>query len=48
MKSLVVWALSDNEPAVQFYRALGGQAVARSSEAFGGTVLDKVAYAWNA
>jgi len=48
VKSLVVWALSDNEPAVQFYRALGGQAVARSSEAFGGKVLDKVAYAWNA
>jgi ribosomal protein S18 acetylase RimI-like enzyme len=48
VKSMVVWALSDNEPAVQFYRALGGQAVARSSEAFGGKVLDKVAYAWNA
>ena len=48
IKSLVVWALSDNEPAVEFYRALGGQAVARSSEAFGGKVLDKVAYAWNA
>ena len=24
LKSLVVWALSDNEPAVEFYRALGG------------------------
>ena len=24
LKSLVVWALSDNEPAVDFYRALGG------------------------
>jgi ribosomal protein S18 acetylase RimI-like enzyme len=48
IKSLVVWALSDNEPAIGFYRALGGQAVARSSEAFGGKVLDKVAYAWNA
>jgi ribosomal protein S18 acetylase RimI-like enzyme len=47
MKSVVVWALSDNEPAVEFYRALGGRAVARSSEKFGGKVLDKVAYAWN-
>ena len=35
MKSLVVWALSDNDPAVDFYRALGGRAVARSSERFG-------------
>jgi ribosomal protein S18 acetylase RimI-like enzyme len=47
MKSLVVWALSDNDPAVEFYRALGGKAVARSSERFGTRVLDKVAYGWN-
>ncbi len=47
MKSLVVWALSDNEPAVGFYRALGGRAVARSSEKFGGKTLEKVAYGWN-
>jgi ribosomal protein S18 acetylase RimI-like enzyme len=47
LKSLVVWALSDNEPAVEFYRTLGGKAVARSSERFGGRSLDKVAYAWN-
>jgi ribosomal protein S18 acetylase RimI-like enzyme len=47
LKSLVVWALSDNEPAVSFYRNLGGRAVARSSEKFGTKVLDKVAYAWS-
>ena len=47
MKSMVVWALSDNEPAVGFYRALGGKAVARSSERFGDKTLDKVAYAWD-
>ena len=47
LKSLVVWALSDNEPATGFYRALGGKAVARSSEKFGNRVLDKVAFAWN-
>ena len=46
LKSLVVWALSDNEPAMEFYRALGGRAVARSSEKFGAKTLDKVAYAW--
>jgi ribosomal protein S18 acetylase RimI-like enzyme len=47
MNSLVVWALSDNDPAVEFYRTLGGKAVARSSERFGERSLDKVAYAWN-
>ena len=46
MKSLVVWALSDNDPAVEFYRALGGRMVARSSEKFGPKSLDKVAFAW--
>jgi ribosomal protein S18 acetylase RimI-like enzyme len=48
LKSLVVWALSDNDPAVEFYRALGGRAVARSSERFGSRTLDKVAFAWSA
>jgi ribosomal protein S18 acetylase RimI-like enzyme len=47
MKSLVVWALGDNSPAVDFYRALGGKAIARSSEKFGDKLLEKVAYAWN-
>ena len=47
MKSMVVWALSDNESAVEFYRALGGKPVARSSERFGDKCLDKVAFAWN-
>jgi ribosomal protein S18 acetylase RimI-like enzyme len=48
LKSLVVWALADNDPAVEFYRALGGRAVARSSERFGARTLDKVAFAWRA
>jgi ribosomal protein S18 acetylase RimI-like enzyme len=47
LNSLVVWALSDNEPAACFYRALGGKAVARSSERFGNRVLDKSAFGWN-
>src|SRR5467141_271076 len=46
LQSLVVWALSDNEQAVGFYRALGGKAVARSSERFGARTLGKVAFAW--
>ncbi len=48
LQSLVVWALSDNETAVEFYRALGGKAVARSSERFGAKTLDKVAFSWQA
>jgi ribosomal protein S18 acetylase RimI-like enzyme len=48
MKSLIVWALSDNEAAVEFYRALGGRPIARSCEKFGTKSLDKVAYAWTA
>jgi ribosomal protein S18 acetylase RimI-like enzyme len=48
IRSLVVWALSDNDSAVEFYRALGGRPVARSCEKFGEKTLDKVAYAWQA
>ena len=46
LKSMVTWALSDNEPAIEFYRALGGRMVARSSERFGPKSLDKMAFAW--
>jgi len=43
---LVVWALAENDGAVGFYRALGGQPVASSSERFGTKTLDKIAFAW--
>ena len=46
LRSMVIWALSDNEPAIEFYRDLGGRMVARSSERFGTKALDKVAFAW--
>src|SRR5919202_646267 len=46
LKSLVIWALSDNDPAVEFYRALGGRAVARSSEKFGNRTPDKASFPW--
>src|SRR3977135_4412097 len=46
LKSMVIWALSENDPATEFYRALGGLMVARSSEKFGPKSLDKVAFAW--
>lgn len=46
LKSLIVWVLSENEKAVEFYRALGGRVVARSSEKFDTRMLDKVAFGW--
>ncbi len=46
LTNMVVWVLSDNEPAVAFYRALGGRTIARSTERFGTKVLDKIAFAW--
>jgi ribosomal protein S18 acetylase RimI-like enzyme len=48
IKSLVIWALQDNEAAVGFYRALDGKPVARSGERFGAKMLDKLAFAWSA
>jgi ribosomal protein S18 acetylase RimI-like enzyme len=46
LKSMVIWALSENDIAVGFYQGLGGRMVARSSEQFGAKALDKVAFAW--
>lgn len=46
LPGLVVWALAENEGAVGFYTALGGQPVASSSERFGTKTLDKTAFAW--
>ena len=46
LKSMVVWALSDNEPAIEFYRALGGRMVGALLGKFGPKLLDKVAFAW--
>jgi ribosomal protein S18 acetylase RimI-like enzyme len=47
LKSLIVWALSENDPATEFYRALGGRVVAHSCERFGSKTLDKIAYGWH-
>ncbi len=45
-KSLVVWALADNERACGFYQALGGRQVSRGETRFGGVPLERVAYAF--
>ena len=46
VKSIVVWALSDNPKACNFYRALGGQPVDATVETFGDTTLQKIAFGW--
>lgn len=46
MGGLAVWALTDNEPACDFYRAIGGLPAARGSESFGSVTLEKIAFTW--
>jgi len=46
MKSVVVWVLEDNEPAVQFYKNAGGTVIAEGNETFNGTTLNKLAFVW--
>src|ERR1700755_3075394 len=46
LKWVMLWAWGEKENATEFYRALGGRMVARSSEKFGAKSLDKVAFAW--
>lgn len=44
---LIVWSLSDNQGARDFYRRRGGVAVMKSREAFSGRQLQKIAYGWD-
>ncbi len=47
-KRTVVWALSDNQPALAFYKRRGGELVGRGHERFGGTALPKFAFGFEA
>jgi|HubBroStandDraft_2_1064218.scaffolds.fasta_scaffold93191_3 L-amino acid N-acyltransferase YncA len=44
-RSLLVWALKEN-PACDFYQALGGKAIAEKSIEIGGVLLPEVAFGW--
>ncbi|MBO0733476.1 MAG: GNAT family N-acetyltransferase [Methylocapsa sp.] len=44
--SFLVWALSDNERAVQFYLKLGGRLVRQATERFGPETRTRVAFAF--
>ncbi|SHO62392.1 Ribosomal protein S18 acetylase RimI [Pseudoxanthobacter soli DSM 19599] len=45
-RSLVVWALADNDVACAFYERRGGRSVGRSVDRIGDVLLQKVAYGW--
>lgn len=47
LAGLAVWVLSDNAPAVAFYRGMDGQPLATTGEVFGGTRFEKTAFVWH-
>ncbi len=47
-RGFLVWALSDNEPAHDFYRAMGGRKICRATSCFDGVRLAKTGYGWRA
>ncbi len=46
LHGLTVWALSENEIACRFYRAMGGTEAARAEDRFCGVPLAKTGFAW--
>ena len=45
---LIVWALSDNQIACDFYEGKGGKEVAQTFERFSSSSVHKVAFLWDA
>lgn len=45
-KGLIVWALSGNERAIDFYERRGGRPIAKVQERFGAAKLEKIALGW--
>ena len=46
LKGLIVWALFENTPAIDFYWRRGGRPVAEAREKFGKAELNKIAFVW--
>jgi ribosomal protein S18 acetylase RimI-like enzyme len=46
LNGLIVWALLDNTPAIDFYWRRGGRPVAQTFDRIGRRKLEKVAFAW--
>ena len=47
LKGMVVWALEDNQNALDFYAGAGGRDVAEGVEVFEHKALKKVAFVWD-
>lgn len=47
LKGLVVWALAENDRAIEFYGRLGGRDIAEGSECFDTRKVAKIAFLWN-
>lgn len=46
-KGLVIWALEDNTPALDFYESVGGRNIAEGVEIFDSKALRKIAFVWD-
>jgi ribosomal protein S18 acetylase RimI-like enzyme len=46
LRRLTVWALTENELACRFYRAMGGDEAAHAEDRFCGVPLAKTGFAW--
>jgi GNAT superfamily N-acetyltransferase len=44
VKRIIVWSLSDNERACEFYQSMGGKCIKETTERIGGATLGKVAF----
>jgi ribosomal protein S18 acetylase RimI-like enzyme len=46
LNGLIVWALADNELAINFYWRRGGRPIGETKEQFGSRSLSKIAFGW--
>ena len=46
LDGLLVWSLTANDRACQFYEAMGGRKVRRMVERFGDVPLERVGFGW--
>ncbi len=46
-RGLLVWALLDNTPAIDFYWRRGGRPALRAFDRFGKVKLEKIGFTWN-
>ena len=46
LDGLIIWALTENESACDFYWRRGGRPVATTTERFGGTAVPKTGFGW--